>query len=225
MAKIIIPFNNKEYSVDESAFSDAYVALKSHLSAIMNGSGATISFGGTDYNIDSAKLSAATNDFITHLGTVAGSGKKVVIGGVEYNVDSAKMNSAIAELETVLGDLHTGNDDSSETVIFAEQTLTGFTVYADYGMGQYDINPAPFALVLGETYTVVWDGVEYECVATFTTQLSTGEEALGLGNLSAAGFSGGNDEVPFFIGCSTAGVSLLALDTETEHTVAIYKVN
>lgn len=110
MAKIIIPFNNKEYSVDESAFSDAYVALKSHLSAIMNGSGATISFGGTDYNIDSAKLSAATNDFITHLGTVAGSGKKVVIGGVEYNVDSAKMNSAIAELETVLGDLHTGND-------------------------------------------------------------------------------------------------------------------
>lgn len=114
MAKIIIPFNNKEYSIDESVFSAASAALKSHLSTVMNGSGATVNFDGVTYNVDSAKLSAATSDFITHLGTVAGNGKKIVIGGVEYNVDSAKMAGAISEIEAVLGNLYSGESGGSE---------------------------------------------------------------------------------------------------------------
>lgn len=106
MAKTNIYFNDKNYSIDESSLSSATSALKQHLSTVMNGTGATINFGGTAYNIDSTKLSAATNEFVSHLGTVAGSGYKVKVGGVEYVVDSAKMTGAVAEIEAVLGGLN-----------------------------------------------------------------------------------------------------------------------
>lgn len=39
MAKIKIPFNNTDYSIDESALASAKDSLKTHLSTVMNGSG------------------------------------------------------------------------------------------------------------------------------------------------------------------------------------------
>jgi hypothetical protein len=106
MSKINISFNNTNYSIDESSFSTATAELKSHLSTIMNGSGATINLGGTAYNIDATKLATETNAFVSHLGTVAGNGYKVMVGGVEYGVDSAKMAGAVAEIEAVLAGLN-----------------------------------------------------------------------------------------------------------------------
>jgi hypothetical protein len=106
MAKIKIPFNGTDYSIDESAFSEAADSIKSHLSTTMSGTGATINFGGTVYNIDSVKLTAATNDFVSHFGTITGTGRKVTIGGVEHNLDSNKLSEAVTTLETVLGNLH-----------------------------------------------------------------------------------------------------------------------
>ena len=104
MAKIEINFNNENYTIDEASLSVATDALKSHLSTVMNGAGATIDLGGTSYNIDSAKLSAATSNFVSHLGTIAGSGSKVIVGGVEYSVDSSKLGKAITDLETTFGE-------------------------------------------------------------------------------------------------------------------------
>jgi hypothetical protein len=134
MAKINIPFDNTNYSIDESAISTASAALKSHLQTVMNGSGATINLGGAVYDVDSAKLAAATNAFIAHLGTVAGSGKKVVVNGVEYGIDSAKMASAITELHTVLGGLHT--DDGDEGAL-PEKNEYGFYYNVPY-VGTYE---------------------------------------------------------------------------------------
>lgn len=101
--KTTISFNNKEYSIDTAALSPATSALKSHLSTVMNGTGAVINLGGTAYNVDSAKLSAITNTFVQHLGTIAGDGHKVVVGGVEYGVDAAKLQEAIVELDATWG--------------------------------------------------------------------------------------------------------------------------
>ena len=115
MAKINIPFNNSNYNIDESSLASASSALKSHLSTVMNGSGATINLDGTTYNIDSTKLTSATNDFIAHLGTIAGSGSKVFVGGVECSVDSTKVAGAVSDLEIVLGDLHTDEGGSGES--------------------------------------------------------------------------------------------------------------
>lgn len=163
MAKINIPFDNTNYTIDESSFSDAAAELQRHLSSVMNGSGATINFEGVSYNIDSAKLQSATNAFISHLGTVSGNGTKVVVNGVAYNVDTTKVQDAIADLHTVLGGLQSGggSTDSEMEVVFAEQTLD-FNVQS--GIGRVELFPSPFVLVDGETYKVVLDGNEYECL-------------------------------------------------------------
>ena len=126
MAKININFNNANYSIEESAFAAAFAKLQQHLSTAMSGSGATIKLGGASYNVDSTKLTTATNDFITHLGTISGSGSKVVINGTEYNVDSAKMNNAINEIHTTLGNLQSGNtgDDIYCPVYFGKTYIS-----------------------------------------------------------------------------------------------------
>ena len=115
MSKINISFNNNDYSVDTTALEAASAELKSHLSSVMNGSGATIKLGGVLYNVDSAKLSTATNAFISHLGTISGSGRKVQVNGVEYNVDSTKVAGAVSELEVVLGGLNNPDNGGSDT--------------------------------------------------------------------------------------------------------------
>jgi hypothetical protein len=118
MAKTNIKFNNTTYQVDESTLASATAQLQSHLSTVMNGSGAAISLGGLSYNIDSAKLSNATNAFVSYLGTVAGNGYKIMVNGTEYSIDASKMSDAIAELETVLGNLHSPiPDDEFDGVI------------------------------------------------------------------------------------------------------------
>lgn len=129
MAKLIV-FNNTNYPIDEASLSAATDALKSHLSTVMNGTGATIRFGGVAYNIDSTKLSAATNDFVTHLGTVSGDGYKVVVNGTEHNVASAKMTTAVSDLEVVLGGLISeGGDEGSQ---MPEKNAYGFYFNVPY---------------------------------------------------------------------------------------------
>lgn len=135
MAKINIPFNNKDYSIDEASLSPAADSLKNHLSTIMNGTGATINFGGTAYSIDSAKLLAATNDFISHLGIVAGNGYKVIVNGTEYSVGSDKVAGAVSELEIVLGGLISeGGDEGSQ---MPEKNAYGFYFNVPYVI-EYD---------------------------------------------------------------------------------------
>lgn len=115
MAKIKIPFGGNEYLIEESALDAATAELKQHLSTVMNGSGTTINLDGTSYDIDSTKLSNATNAFVAHLGTIAGSGSEIVVGGVKYNVDSTKLNNAITEMHNVLNNLKTEGDGSGES--------------------------------------------------------------------------------------------------------------
>lgn len=132
MANINFSFNNVDFSVDESALSTATDNLKTHLETVMSGSGAKINLGGAAYNIDSAKLSAASNDFIAHLGTIAGSGSKVVVNGTEYGIDHAKVAGAISDLHTAFGNIGTSTPspgpvlegDGGEYYILAPTALT-----------------------------------------------------------------------------------------------------
>ena len=105
MSKLNISFNNTDYSIDESALSDAKAQLKSHLLSAMSGEGATINFDAIAYSVNSTKLANATNDFISHLGTIAGTGKKIKIGNVEYSVDSTKLLPTISDLEAAFDEL------------------------------------------------------------------------------------------------------------------------
>ena len=115
MAKTNIIFNNKNYSIDDASLSAASAALKSHMSTVMSGTGASVNLDGVVYNIDSAKLSIEKDNFVSHLKTIAGSDYKIVIDGIEYGIDSAKVQDAIAEIEAVLNGLQSGDVEESVT--------------------------------------------------------------------------------------------------------------
>lgn len=102
MAKINVKFNNKDYQIEESAFAPAGEKVAAHLSGEMKGTGATVKFGGTAYDVDSTKLGSSAAALAAHLGAIVGSGVKIVIGGVEYGVDAAKVAGAVMGVETTL---------------------------------------------------------------------------------------------------------------------------
>lgn len=122
MSKINISLNNKIYSIDESVLASAADELKAHLSNVMSGTGATINLGGTTYNIDSTKLTAATNDFVSHLGTIAGEGEKITVGGVEISIDSTKISSAFDSFNAALNDL--AANSSLEAGLYVDGVMT-----------------------------------------------------------------------------------------------------
>lgn len=126
MAKINIVFNDINYSIEESSFAEAAAELHHHLSTTMSGYGSVINFGGISYNVDSAKLSSATSEFVSYLRSIAGSGSKVVIGGVEYPFDFTKVQKAVSDLETLLSNLH--NSEVVDFVLVLDKSMLDYSV-------------------------------------------------------------------------------------------------
>ena len=96
---------------------------------------------------------------------------------------------------------------SVETTMLMEEQEVAFT--SNNGLYIAQITNA-FEVVGGQTYTVNWDGTEYECVgAVFnTTQV--------LGNLSIEGMGNDTGE-PFVYGLG----GFITLDTAASHTISV----
>ena len=101
--------------------------------------------------------------------------------------------------------------DLLPTTTFDEFTLdSSFGVYAQGVASSYE-------LVLGETYKVIWDGVEYECVAQDASALWSGMVdgvVVAMGNGSAFGMTG-NDE-PFIVAVMPTGYTIYVALNDTE---------
>ena len=108
--------------------------------------------------------------------------------------------------------------------ILVEQTITGFFFEDTYGLYVQEIYPAPFELVVGETYEVVWNGVTYSCEGVDVSTIM-GERAVAIGNGSGYGFNGNNE--PFIIMTklyeSASAAVFGSFEEVTEATVAIYQ--
>jgi hypothetical protein len=128
MAKINVKFNDINYQIDESAFTDGKEKVIAHLSGDLKGTGASISFDGTAYDVDSTKLTSAKTKFVSHLATIAGGDKTIIIAGVEYGIDSAKVAKIIADLEALLaGDANyytKDNEFGGQTVCVSDEDTT-----------------------------------------------------------------------------------------------------
>lgn len=168
MSKLNISFNNTNYAIDESSLVSATTNLQSHLSTVMNGTGATINLGGVDYSVDSTKLSTATNDFISYLGTIAGDGAKVVVNGVEYSVDSTKLSDAISSLQTAFDNLGNAEErlegDGSEFYTLAPTALSFRSTAPLNELQEIQINGVtvdPSNYTLEEGSTIVTFPIEY----------------------------------------------------------------
>ena len=76
-----------------------------------------------------------------------------------------------------------------------------------------------FLVAAGQTYTVKWDGAEYECVG-----VDLGEGMYALGNLSISD-SGADTGEPFVYVYLTAGAEsvgqFVTIDTSASHTISI----
>ena len=111
-------------------------------------------------------------------------------------------------------------------LILAEQTvgfeLKGSNLYepSDWGF-MNGLEGGYLELTAGETYTVLWDGIKYQCVAE-NVSLS-GADGVEIGNANIASIDDDTDE-PFFIGFAPSyEINVVyALNAES-HTIAIYK--
>lgn len=114
---------------------------------------------------------------------------------------------------------------SQDTCILEEQTVEGFVSATLQAPVNAEISSA---LVVGNTYTVVWDGAEYTCECiTGTSNGGVTIQSPYLGNagvfFSKAGATGYTDTAePFFIAGDSTTVSILSSEEADSHTVAIF---
>ena len=97
------------------------------------------------------------------------------------------------------------------TTLMAEQELA-FT--NDEGVYQAPLTNA-LEIVVGQTYTVNWDGTEYECVCSAFNSM------LALGNLSIAGAGTDTGEPFVYTENKSLGGGFATLDTSPSHTIGV----
>ena len=102
---------------------------------------------------------------------------------------------------------------SVQTTTLMEEQEVEFTLIEGFYMAP--ITNA-FEIVAGQTYTVKWDGTEYECVGVVSNSM------LSLGNLSIMG-TGGDTGEPFIYAYNTSlhAGNFVAHDSSASHTISV----
>lgn len=110
----------------------------------------------------------------------------------------------------------------AKTLLYESPNQT-FSLLDFYNLYGITLDPSPFSLVVGETYTIVWDDVSYTCVARDGSVLIDGVVYMG----NASNFGIPSDDVPFgFVYWSNgAGIDIVsAEDTKAEdHAFGVYQ--
>ena len=103
---------------------------------------------------------------------------------------------------------------SVQTTTLMEEQQVAFTLSGEEAYMAQITNA--FEVVEGRTYTVNWDGAEYECVGVVFNSM------LALGNLSIVG-DGGDTGEPFIYGYNTKRHSgmFATHDTSASHTISV----
>lgn len=109
----------------------------------------------------------------------------------------------------------------SQTVIFAEQTITGFSDEAGFGYS-YIQAPAEFTLVSGETYNVMWGNETYNGLTAYDAEIN-GSACVYIGDGSALDFPGNNEGFAI-ISLGVANMFASYADSSASRTVAVYQV-
>jgi hypothetical protein len=130
----------------------------------------------------------------------------LTINGVTY--DGSKEVSVVLE-----GGTSAKRVEVLEEIALSDR-VSGDGVHPEYSL-YYSLE-----LVAGETYIVIWDGAEYECVAQDASVVSSGEYAVLLGNGDSEGLASNHE--PF---CVEQGDDETTIKSfyEGDHTISIYK--
>lgn len=229
MAEIILA----EQTIDGFSYMEtygAYVELRDGETIPLKvGNTYTVIWDGTKYEC----VGQDTNDLDEGSVTVgnlasfdlSGNGEPfAVVGGTEGVV---YMSFEEGESHTVAiydgGVLDDSGSDQESELILSEQTLSFIKNTND---DIYCSNGDALSLTAGNTYTVVWDGVSYVCVAEDVVIPEGGAIALGNKSVDNELFPDGVDtKEPFLIGTIAAYNMTLfeTLETDETHTIAVYK--
>ena len=114
----------------------------------------------------------------------------------------------------------------------AESVILEETIYEGFSGGNFAVSPAPIVLTEGETYRVVWDGVEHECVCALLDGFPTVTDADDLAAPTEASFliqyasaEMAEADADILVLSAIDLTSDTMMDTvNTSHTVAIYQV-
>lgn len=153
---------------------------------------------------------------------------------IDY-VTQTPENTNAAVLNTLLKDLKGSSIDSADVVKIVKDEFAGgvgyvaskeiVTLYPETqldfieknGSYAHQTTTSDFMIpVAGETYTVKWDGTEYECACSAIYNYPT------LGNLSMLGLTGG-EEYPFIIMEQNGTIIIATATSETSHTISILR--
>ena len=137
-------------------------------------------------------------------------GSKALTVEIPYSVQSDWNQNDSAALNYIKNrPFYTG--EPVKTVLVEETTVS----FADAG-GLYIAEfPSTFEATVGDTYTVNWDGTEYECVCSVFNSVPV------LGNLSIPG-AGSDTGEPFIMLVSNGkGLQIHTKDTSAAHTISI----
>lgn len=122
-----------------------------------------------------------------------------------------------------------GGSVSTETVILEEQTISGFGLEEDSTCALTMLEGESFVFAEGETYTVIWDGVEYLSTVCILSVNDVSINLLGNGSLGDPDLlDTGEPFVIYTMPVEMAGGAEISVfgssDTSaTSHTVAIYQ--
>ena len=111
---------------------------------------------------------------------------------------------------------------SSETVIFAEQTLS-FAYSEIFGAFKKEFEPSPFSLVAGQEYIIVWDGIENKRTAFAFTNPIDSSSCVALGNPLVAGGEANEDNFAIVEDKTGGFAHFFSTETTAAHTVKIYR--
>ena len=101
------------------------------------------------------------------------------------------------------------------TTLMEEQELA-FTSGVD---AYYASLTNPLEIVVGQTYTVNWDGTDYECVCSAFNSM------LALGNLSITGAGDDTGEPFVYTENESLGGGFGTLDTSASHTISVKRID
>ena len=101
---------------------------------------------------------------------------------------------------------------SVETTTLMEEQQVAFALSNELYMAQLT---SAFKIVNGQTYTVNWDGTEYECVGSAIQGVTL------LGNLSIANAGSDTGEPFVYANTPNMGSTFNTLDTAASHTISV----
>ncbi len=115
------------------------------------------------------------------------------------------------------------NVDPTWKNILPKAEVGGFALDSTFGaFSPGAVAPAAFALEVGKSHKVSWDGTDYECVA-FAIPLDPNQQLVAIGNASSLGLQGNGEPFLILHNQTYDNTQLFSTDTDESHVVGIWE--